>query len=350
MDRPTLLLADDSVTIQRVVNLTFAEEGIDVITVGDGEAALREIAAAHPDIVLADVHMPGPSGYEICSLLRDVEETSKIPVILLVGSFEQFDPEEAERAGADAFVTKPFQPIRQLVDQVKELLARNANGDAPVEEPPHVEIAKAEPVRGGAEYDTTDIDSLYNQSFAETVEMGPEVAAEIAGAAYVSDRLDDEMIETSYTAEQPNEQVDLGSAAENNQFFNEQPLDVEVTQYVDAPSSHPEEIVPAFEETLQMDTPPAMATEQSFAHSAHTAPTEELRRDLRDPFATTTDAFDLDDLDLLDLTSANATEEYMITTPSDAVSQGGNKQVVTLSPELLEVIVQKVVEKISEKY
>jgi CheY-like chemotaxis protein len=330
--------------------LTFAEEGIDVITVGDGEAALREIAVAHPDIVLADVHMPGPSGYEICSLLRGVEETSKIPVILLVGSFEQFDPEEAEKAGADAFVTKPFQPIRQLVEQVKELLERSTNVDLQVEEMPQVEPANAEPVRVGSEFDTTDIDSLYNQSFAETVEMGPEVAAEIAGAAYVSDRLDDEMIETSYTAEQPNEQIDLGSAAGSDQFYDEPPLDIEATQYSAAPSVRSEEIIPGYEETLQMDTPPAMATEQSFAHSAHTAPTEELRRDLREPFATTTDAFDLDDIDLLDLTPENATQEYTITTPSDAVSQGSNKQVVTLSPELLEVIVQKVVEKISEKY
>ena len=80
----------------------------------------------------------------------------------------------------------------------------------------------------------------------------------------------------------------------------------------------------------------------------HMSRTEELRHP--DPFATTTEAFDLDDLDLLDLTPANAKQEYTITTPSDAVSQGSNKQVVTLSPELLEVIVQKVVEKISEKY
>lgn len=363
MDRPRLLLADDSVTIQRVVNLTFADEGIDVITVGDGEAALREIATAHPDIVLADVHMPGPSGYEICSLLRGVEETSKIPVILLVGSFEQFDPEEAERAGADAFVTKPFQPIRQLVDQVKELLARNSNGDAQGDEPPmganeHVHSPDVEPAfdassfqppNAAPEFDTTDIESLYNQSFAETVEMGPEVAAEVAAAAYRSDRLDDEMIETSYTADQPNEQVDLGSAAAHNQFYNEEPLEVEPI-HAGSADTPAEEAGPSYDETLQMDSRPAAVSETHPDQSVHSAPTEELRRDLRDPFATTTDAFDLDDLDLLDLTPANATEEYTITTPSDAVAQGGSKQVVTLSPELLEVIVQKVVEKISEKY
>jgi CheY-like chemotaxis protein len=110
-------------TIQKVVNLTFADEGIDVITVGDGDMALREIAQARPDIVLADVHMPGPSGYEICSLMRGIDETANIPVMLLVGSFEQFDPAEADRVGANGYVTKPFQSIRQLVDQVKGLIA-----------------------------------------------------------------------------------------------------------------------------------------------------------------------------------------------------------------------------------
>jgi hypothetical protein len=180
--------------------------------------------------------------------------------------------------------------------------------------------------------------------------MGPEVAAEVAAAAYRSDRLDDEMIETSYTADQPNEQVDLGSAAAHNQFYNEEPLEVEPIHAGTADTPAAEEQNPSYEETLQMDSPPTAVSEIRSDQLVHSAPTEELRRDIRDPFATTTDAFDLDDLDLLDLTPANATEEYTITTPSDAVAQGGSKQVVTLSPELLEVIVQKVVEKISEKY
>ena len=107
MSKPKLLLADDSLTIQKVINLTFADEGIDVITVGDGDSALREIAQALPDIVLADVHMPGPSGYEICSLMSGIEETANIPVILLVGSFEQFDP-----AKRNALVRMPMSRNR----------------------------------------------------------------------------------------------------------------------------------------------------------------------------------------------------------------------------------------------
>ena len=70
MSKRTLLLADDSVTIQKVVNLTFADEGIDVVTVGDGDSAMQKIYEISPDVVLADVHMPGLNGYQICEIVR----------------------------------------------------------------------------------------------------------------------------------------------------------------------------------------------------------------------------------------------------------------------------------------
>ena len=343
MERPKLLLADDSLTIQRVVNLTFADEGIDVITVGDGDAALREIANSHPDIVLADVHMPGPSGYEICSLLRGIEETARIPVILLVGSFEQFDPEEAERAGADAFVTKPFQSIRQLVDQVRELLSRDNAVQAAEDTPVEAETAAVPP-----EVDTSDIESLYQSSFAETVEMPAET-----GSAYTADRLDDEIIETSYAADQPNEQVETGTPASNGEMYRDEQVyegeqfaepGLEVTEVEQRSGS------PSYDETLQMDSPPVATGPSTTEESIHTAPTEEFRREPRDPFATTADAFEFDEIDLLNLTPGNATQEVAFTTPTDAAIQGSNKQVVSLSPELLDVIVQKVVERLSEKY
>jgi hypothetical protein len=181
--------------------------------------------------------------------------------------------------------------------------------------------------------------------------MPPEMAAEMAATAFASDRLDDEMIETSYTADQPNEQVDLGSAAGSSQYYREEPAiedEPKIEASIEGGSNG--DAAHSYEETLQMDIPSAMVQSAQQDQSVHTAPTEELRRDIRDPFATTTDAFDLDEIDLLDLTPTNATEEYEFTTPSDAVSQGSNKQVVSLSPELLDIIVKKVVEKLSEKY
>ncbi|HNU08193.1 MAG TPA: response regulator, partial [Pyrinomonadaceae bacterium] len=117
-----LLLADDSVTIQKVVNLTFVDEGIEVIAVGDGDSAMERFVEARPDLVLADVNMPGLSGYEICERIKSDPDSNGIPVILLVGSFEPFDEAEAKRVGADEHLTKPFQSIRQLVNTVTALL------------------------------------------------------------------------------------------------------------------------------------------------------------------------------------------------------------------------------------
>ncbi|MBA4184919.1 MAG: response regulator, partial [Acidobacteria bacterium] len=124
-----LLLADDSVTIQKVVNLTFADEGIEVITVGDGEAAMQKFVEDKPVLVMADVNMPGPDGYRICEMIKQNDETRQIPVILLVGSFEPFDENEARRVGADDYLTKPFQSIRQLINKVSDLLAAQETTD-----------------------------------------------------------------------------------------------------------------------------------------------------------------------------------------------------------------------------
>ena len=117
-----LLLADDSITIQKVVNLTFADEGIEVITAGDGDTAMQKFVEIKPDLVMVDVNMPGMDGYRICELIKQDDETKQIPVILLVGSFEPFDEEEARRVGADDYLTKPFQSIRQLVNKVSIFL------------------------------------------------------------------------------------------------------------------------------------------------------------------------------------------------------------------------------------
>jgi DNA-binding response OmpR family regulator len=122
MSKRKLLLADDSITIQKVVNLTFADEGIEVIAVGDGDSAMRKFDDFIPDLVMADVNMPGMNGYEMCHIIKNNEETNQIPVILLVGSFEPFDEAEATRVGADDYLTKPFQSIRQLVNKVTDLL------------------------------------------------------------------------------------------------------------------------------------------------------------------------------------------------------------------------------------
>jgi CheY-like chemotaxis protein len=118
-----LLLADDSVTIQKVVALTFTDEGLEVVTVSDGQQALEKLDEFTPDIVLADVFMPHLNGYQLCEHIRRTERLSHIPVMLLVGSFEPFDEAEARRVGADDYLTKPFQSIRTLIGKVRNLLS-----------------------------------------------------------------------------------------------------------------------------------------------------------------------------------------------------------------------------------
>jgi CheY-like chemotaxis protein len=117
-----LLLADDSAAVQKVIELTFADEGMEVFSVGDGQSALDRLEHFTPDVVLADAFMPGLSGYELCRSMKDDQRFAQIPVMLLISSFAPFDEAEARRAGADGFITKPFQSIRQLVSQVDSLL------------------------------------------------------------------------------------------------------------------------------------------------------------------------------------------------------------------------------------
>ncbi|HMJ85344.1 MAG TPA: response regulator [Vicinamibacterales bacterium] len=118
-----LLLADDSVTIQRVIELTFADEDIQVTAVSDGEQAIQRLETAPPDIVLADIGMPGRNGYEVARFIKQSPRLAHIPVVLLTGAFEPVDQARAAEAGCDGVLAKPFEP-QLVIGRVKELLAR----------------------------------------------------------------------------------------------------------------------------------------------------------------------------------------------------------------------------------
>jgi CheY-like chemotaxis protein len=128
----TLLLADDSVTIQRVIELTFADEDVQVIAVSDGDQAIERLnSATPPDIVLADIGMPGKNGYEVAQHIRQTPRLAHIPVVLLTGAFEPVDQARAAEAGCDGVLAKPFEP-QLVIGRVKELLARGRAPSAPV--------------------------------------------------------------------------------------------------------------------------------------------------------------------------------------------------------------------------
>jgi CheY-like chemotaxis protein len=117
-----LLLADDSVTIQRVIELTFADEDIQVIAVGNGADAIERAQRDRPDIVLADVGMPERNGYEVAAFIKGTPHLAHIPVVLLTGAFEPVDESRARSVGCDGVLVKPFEP-QMVITRVKELLA-----------------------------------------------------------------------------------------------------------------------------------------------------------------------------------------------------------------------------------
>lgn len=185
MTRPKLLLADDSATIRKVVQLTFSDEGIDVTTVPDADAAMLKFGEIQPDIVLVDVGMSDTSGYRICEMIKQDQVTRHIPVLLLVGSFEPFDHDEAERVMCDGFLTKPFHSIRDLVTRVWDLLGRERRAGAIAPE-------------------TADIEDLYDVSMSENMRIEDlDTLDDMLGDF----GMDDEMIEASQPPETANADV-----------------------------------------------------------------------------------------------------------------------------------------------
>lgn len=124
----TLLLADDSATIQRVIELTFSGEDVNVLSVSDGEQAIARIPLDHPDIILADIGMPKRNGYEVAAFVKGHPDFKHIPVLLLAGAFEPVDQQRAEQVGCDGVLVKPFEP-QHVIARVRELLG-GAKGSA----------------------------------------------------------------------------------------------------------------------------------------------------------------------------------------------------------------------------
>lgn len=140
-----VLVADDSVTIQKVVGLTFANEDIELSFVDNGDEAIAVAKRIKPDLILVDVLMPAKSGYEVCEIIKSDPELQHIPVLLLTGTFEPFDADRCARVGADGTITKPFES-QTLIREVRELLERPASRAraqaprAPVAEPAQIPV------------------------------------------------------------------------------------------------------------------------------------------------------------------------------------------------------------------
>jgi len=118
---PTLLLADDNVTTQRVIALTFGDQAFQVVTVGSSQQARDLMAGMRPDIVLASTSLPRNSGYELSEYMLGVETLKDVPVLLLSGAFESVDEARLKSSGARGVIEKPLEPTA-VMNRVRELL------------------------------------------------------------------------------------------------------------------------------------------------------------------------------------------------------------------------------------
>ncbi len=187
-----ILLADDSLTIQKVVELTFSDGEYDLVCVPNGQRALDKVAESAPDLILADVVMPEKNGYEVCEAIKANPATARIPVVLLSGTFEPFDRDRAERLGCDAIVSKPFDS-QQLLRQVEALLAR-APQDVPsaatmaipiMANPPASLSASGSAERAAAEPGFSSDDFTGSIPKAAEIAGGPDLFEEEYGQADV---------------------------------------------------------------------------------------------------------------------------------------------------------------------
>lgn len=169
-----ILLADDSLTIQKVVELTFLEGDYEVTAASNGDDALVKLEELDPDVVIADIHMPGADGYEICRASKN--KRSEVPVVLLVGTFEPFEETAASEAGANAYLKKPFDS-QELMRLVESLLPDGGSAtDLPSDD---LSFAKIDETA----------DSEVDVSKIETIEELPE-------AISLSEASESEVIET----------------------------------------------------------------------------------------------------------------------------------------------------------
>jgi len=354
-----LLLADDSITIQKVVDLTFADEGVDVVSVSNGKQALEKIEEVAPDIVLADVHMPEMNGYQVCEYIKENEKLRHIPVMLLVGSFEPFDEAEARRVGADDTLSKPFQSIRRLVDRVSSLLGgkpepqvsveeevQTAELPSPVAEPPEVDALSTEELNVA----TADTLPLPVQSLADA---SAKLAQPAAANKYLAvetrtngrdmeSSVTDLQAQTATTSEADEVLLDLGDFESADQVLSDEyilDLDLESSS---GPRALESEVV-----TAENEVPGAAAQWGSVAETSDTIVSESASDEVYSPLDQPENVADI---------TAPHMPETSLSEPRvgehrgfSEAARGGLITLDQLAPEVIDAIARRAVEHLSHK-
>jgi DNA-binding response OmpR family regulator len=123
MPSATVLLVEDDPVILKLLEVNFELEGYSVLLAHDGAEGIELARSSDPDLIISDIMMPNVSGIELVQTLKADDATSGIPIILLSAKAQTADIRAGMEAGADDYVTKPFEPL-ELVEHVQALLAR----------------------------------------------------------------------------------------------------------------------------------------------------------------------------------------------------------------------------------
>jgi CheY-like chemotaxis protein len=214
-----LLVADDSITIQKIVSMAFEIEDVEVEGIGNGQEAFDRISQFNPDIVLADVDMPGLDGFELSAKIKESPETSSIKVLLLASDFEEFDEQRYQNCGADNHISKPFKSD-DIVAMVKSLLQTSSGDEGAVmlsgadlvEEEPQEEEPSLEELLEAVEKLSTEggeFSSSDDEVSAEALEQPLSVEDE------TTELTDEELIEPMELSQSPDSPEPVESSAED---------------------------------------------------------------------------------------------------------------------------------------
>lgn len=232
-----ILLADDSFTIQKVISLALADEPFEIRTVSNGDAVMDTIREFKPDLILLDINLSGKSGYELCEMIKSSPIYSHIPVILLRGTFEPYDPEKLKTLKFEDIITKPFDSAI-FSSKVKEILRKKKEESTyPTSLP---EETKEEEI---------PLPPAEEPLFSEELEIKPEEGGKV-----------EEPIFAGKTWESIAEEAILGEEGEEiNPFLEEEVVEgPKIEEVLEAPS---EELIleipekPAVEIPLEIEAP-----------------------------------------------------------------------------------------------
>ncbi len=123
ISKKRLLLVEDEMDLAEMVKMRLEANSYDVLTAYDGQEALDKARKEKPDLIILDLMLPKIDGYKVCRMLKFDEKYKAIPIIMFTARAQEADKKLAEEVGADAYITKPFEP-QALLDKINELLMR----------------------------------------------------------------------------------------------------------------------------------------------------------------------------------------------------------------------------------